>query len=1158
MNDTQQDEVSDLVYGLERINQIIDLCIDRELYKYLKKILCIGRKGSQYLKKLPDTALEEFDFSKIQFPILKIIIPSDTETTNFFQFPALFKSEIPPFDLNKKGKGFPLLKHWSDLFWAKRVRAELQKHNRGRWLERYEDITLFLESRMPTCIPPRLPNVDFLITKFNYLMELSAVTQGEASFGYAERARESLNKLYQDYENPTRGPYNIWILWNKGTAYQHIGRNEKAVRQFNGVIKEFWRQEPEREDIQTLLVEGGVNKDNCHFDILLEYLVNIVPAYLQRAAINLKLQLGYHALQTLSGLDEDLDKISSNYPQGLIYEAIDHLKSRITLHRIDALLQLESLEEAEKNISRLYQKHFNKSWSSEKIALPHVEDNDQASQNAVETQLIEHIIKLMHQKSARITSNLRDFINNIKENKNGVTDNSKSTYLSCYGQLNNLINIFPEYWNWVKGNNEDGRIHYSRWAQLLKLGMEAVEEHRLGMEAVEEHSKLKNKLSSAPVHLHILENNLIELLKNTIGLYSLHSEKLPVVSKKHDPNMIELEKFRSDDLPDFTSGLSVFYEKISDILLRATKKDLPQKLKEHAEENLKIISKAGVEPDIFLENHHKDLRGALDQYERDFGENQKIKWIKRYNEKEIWRQNSKIECTKCCQKQDIDAPEKPYYFDGLLACHEEPPKRKNDLIYCDDYEYIMQKSEDLFIKHLHARTLHKPTQKALHFIGLQRWNSLTPAQGRSVGGGYLIYRTDEKGEVDLGIAIDPGFDFVRNLFLMGFSLRDIDIVVISHAHADHLWDFETMVQLLHELEGKEKITHQKITHRLNVIMTLGIYKRLSHIIKNPKLRRFINPLVVDIRKEIDLDYFENVGKLDKNSFKFKKNETNQLNTRWQPILPIPGNADKAEIVIKPTRAYHEDYTDISDSYGFIIDIKSNSSDGKNDLSFGYTGDTKWVDEDLYFKESDVASQYKDCNVLLFHIGSLIDHKKGKKFINYNNEKDRKNRADNCIKLIRKENHPYLMGTIRFLKKLGYPEITSTCKGNHKLILLGEFGEELRGGIRTDLVKRFQGDAPSHWPIVPVDVGFDVLLYEYSTSTKKDSKGGFKFLCALCDEHRPIEVIDYFRFGQDEAIFHICKTCKKATPDDVRQLKLRKLYEIGRDLRTLPDKYNEKI
>lgn len=138
-----------------------------------------------------------------------------------------------------------------------------------------------------------------------------------------------------------------------------------------------------------------------------------------------------------------------------------------------------------------------------------------------------------------------------------------------------------------------------------------------------------------------------------------------------------------------------------------------------------------------------------------------------------------------------------------------------------------------------------------------------------------------------------------------------------------------------------------------------------------------------------------------------------------------------------------------------------------------------------------------------------------------------------------------MGMIRFLREIYKKSQTK------KLILMGEFGEELRGGIRTDLVKRLQLGLTREWQIVPVDVGLDILLHNYAEGTQPISK--IKFLCALCDKPRLLSEIDYFRFGQDEAIFYICKTCIKATPADVRQTRLRQLYDIGRGLRTFPQK-----
>lgn len=501
----------------------------------------------------------------------------------------------------------------------------------------------------------------------------------------------------------------------------------------------------------------------------------------------------------------------------------------------------------------------------------------------------------------------------------------------------------------------------------------------------------------------------------------------------------------------------------------------------------------------------------------------------------------------------------------------------------------MREAEERLTKQLKYSSQPEPKRHALRFLGLQRWNSLTPAQGKSVGGGYFIYRTCKCGVVDLGIAIDPGFDFVRNLFRMGFTLRDIDIVLISHAHADHLWDFESLIQLLKELSDKTGITH-----RLNVVLTLGIYKRLEHVIGNPQLRRFLDPFVIDSRKELEPDFFKTLGidavapksdkedDIDKNCFIFFDNTEDQNNKcpdgarqmmRWLPVLPgiaMPNvSREQTKIEIWPTRAYHDDYSQQSDSFGFLIrftDIMSHCKQN-SPLCVGYTGDTKWVHNDLYNdgcpgrgkliaspcmdtckKEGEhwkgVVSQYEECDVLLMHIGSLIQHKKNKYFENYLSFKE-------CESMMRKENHPYLMGIMRFLFELRrLPNIASGLTEN-KLILIGEFGEELRGGIRTDIVRRLKEGIVPDWPILPVDVGLDILLHDFSPSSDEGNGNNhvFKFLCRLCDHYHKVTNVDYIRFGRDEAIFHVCSTCKKADPEDVRYTKLQRLYEIGRELRT---------
>ena len=1196
-------ECSHLIYGLEKINQLIDLCIDCELYDEVNDIIGLSTNAQKYIDELCESqgtkSLEAFGLEKFEFPVEVIKITPSIISSEAIQASLLFRAEKPLYPLkNEAGiKPKPLLKNWSDLFWAKRIRAELLCHNKDTWNNRYEDLLTFLDSRIPVSKSeepksegPKSENQpDFILTKFNYLMEQSAVATSEASYGYAERARILLEKLYPpNPHNSKRAPYDRWIWWNMGMAYQHmVGRNQQAVLEFNRVIKEFFNQASTPKEKKKLIYENGSN--------FLEFLLNILPAILQRAAINLKQQLGYHALQTLADSDSLLENVPPNYAETIYSAAASNLRQRINFIRLEAYQQLDSRKEENNLLENIYEKVFNVKLDINEPSLP---PNDDKNSSIARTKIVEHLVSWFLERSRReesckkLIGEMNNLIENhgvhptedtIEEANKLVRDIKKSADYLC----KSIKTVTDLYWTWVKDNNQDKLIFFSRWAQFLKRGVSVSSSCKL--------SKF-NKIKFSPslnAEIEKISQELKEvgerLLNVTIELYMRHREILPIIeSGREGKKTFELERSRSDDLPDFVAGLKSFYENMS----------------------IYFSDKTAITPAAFqnsrkgaitlLKDGHLQLLAALDEYHEQFGENQQIHALKRCDERLIWaRLNGKDDPRKGCKnclggKKSAFSPES---FDGLLPCQEEIPRDQEQNrfeLLCYDYETIMQETEGHLTEYLARHSLHHP-QQTLRFIGLQRWNSLTPAQGKSVGGGYFIYRTDSDGEVDLGIAIDPGFDYVRNLFRMGFSLMDVDIVLISHAHPDHLWDFESMVQLLHELQVK---THK--IHQLNVVLTLGSYHRLSHIINNPGLRRFINPLVIDIRKEIEPDFFKKLAPPKKNKtpqdqgqklnllnycFSFSPKVKDEKIVGWQSNLPGDENDDsnmEGEIEIWPTRAYHEDYSEISDSFGFLIKIREQGSSETDDkqFCFGYTGDTKWVSKDLYNqgcpnaeptcqevskdlynqgcpndeptcqekchkdKEAprwkDVASQYADCDVLLMHLGSLINHKKKDEdhFKDYPN-------AEKCEALIRSKNHPYLMGMIRFLREI-YKE-----PRKDKLILMGEFGEELRGGIRTDIVKRLQQGLTRDWQIVPVDVGLDILLHSYAEGDQPIGK--FEFLCALCDKHRPLSEIDYFRFGQDEAIFYICKTCKKATPADVRQTRLGQLYEIGRELRTFSQK-----
>lgn len=48
-----------------------------------------------------------------------------------------------------------------------------------------------------------------------------------------------------------------------------------------------------------------------------------------------------------------------------------------------------------------------------------------------------------------------------------------------------------------------------------------------------------------------------------------------------------------------------------------------------------------------------------------------------------------------------------------------------------------------------------------------------------------------------GIAIDPGVDYLDNLYRCGYGLADIDMVVVTHDHADHVAELDAMLALLY-------------------------------------------------------------------------------------------------------------------------------------------------------------------------------------------------------------------------------------------------------------------------------------------------------------------------------------------------------------------------
>jgi len=349
---------------------------------------------------------------------------------------------------------------------------------------------------------------------------------------------------------------------------------------------------------------------------------------------------------------------------------------------------------------------------------------------------------------------------------------------------------------------------------------------------------------------------------------------------------------------------------------------------------------------------------------------------------------------------------------------------------CDYYTKKLRLNAEQFYDHLIYRSSRPSLKDCYGLTVLRRWQSFTPAlsMGSEVGhkgGGYFVYKTNHKGEIDEGLVIDPGFDFLENFFEEGFSIVDIKAILITHGHRDHASDFMSIVTLVHEMNkcGARVFNQNKWKDKkLILFITEGCHQNFAvQIMRNRET--FQDVIRVQQRPEPDV----------KNRFKHFKLEV--------------------------TKANHQDQSD-HDSVGYIIKDKSNPP---RDL-IGFTGDTQWF--------NGIEDKYKDCPIICMNIGGVVDiFKKGKITLSDLCNKKDEEHINNVKTILLRENHLYLPGFYLMAIKLS--------KEKQKLLILAELCEEMKGGLRTDLAEKMYSDLGI--PVLPEDIGLTVIL----NKNKKD-------------------------------------------------------------------------
>ena len=153
----------------------------------------------------------------------------------------------------------------------------------------------------------------------------------------------------------------------------------------------------------------------------------------------------------------------------------------------------------------------------------------------------------------------------------------------------------------------------------------------------------------------------------------------------------------------------------------------------------------------------------------------------------------------------------------------------------------------------------EPGAPAIELICMRRYSSPfpllpRPSAFRALGGGYFLRlhhvaaegetpeQLDEHGDpAPFGVVIDPGVDFVENLYRTGYSLSDIRMIVITHDHVDHLGALEPLLSLIHvraELLSKQALLQEQpeAPLRVKVLVSRSVRRRYEKVdvLINPK------------------------------------------------------------------------------------------------------------------------------------------------------------------------------------------------------------------------------------------------------------------------------------------------------------------------------------
>ena len=395
-----------------------------------------------------------------------------------------------------------------------------------------------------------------------------------------------------------------------------------------------------------------------------------------------------------------------------------------------------------------------------------------------------------------------------------------------------------------------------------------------------------------------------------------------------------------------------------------------------------------------------------------------------------------------------------------------------------------KKFDELLFERL--KKMKKPDH-LVEVIVLRRWNSFSPGLSRrlaeSLGGGYLLRINKgllphtENGEEKIeNIVIDPGYNFLQNFCGEEFSVEDIDTIIVTHSHLDHCSELLPIMDLMFQINKRNKKSsgEKKPKKKVTLCLSRGAYKKFFSYTR-------------------DMDWQEQL----KDTIILENLEGGKW--KLSPVLTISAI---------PTR-----HVDLGGEYAIGLKIGIEEIRGNNKgLCLGFTSDTPWYPK--------IRGNFEECDLLCVHLGSIKYQEIGYTDKYDSEDKEREipmsKQFGEVKKLYTETGHLLCFGT---------EDVIASCVREKKdvLIIVGEFGEELKYGLRTDLCDKLSRSTTAC--CIPGDIGLYIGI-------GKDRMK--KVRCNFCEEFVGQEDIKTFSYGREDALQYICDSCNSTLSELQKQ------------------------